>query len=151
MDRGVVVGTGGGEVSGPVVAAARAPLDVVQLQPARRPAAGHVEPARKQQQPRLVDVERRAALPERAELAVDRPPVLDIHAVARRARDPTHHLVCAHVDARTFEHGPLLVGELHLYHDIFDVTVASGARERTLDRDLDLAPRFFAPRVARRI
>jgi hypothetical protein len=33
--------------------------------------------------------------------------------------------VCAHVDARTFEHGPLLVSELHVYHDIFGVTVCA--------------------------
>jgi hypothetical protein len=82
-----------------------------------------VEPARKQQQPRLLDIERRAALGERAELTVDRLPVLDVRACAAPTLDATHRLMCAHVDARTFEHGPLLVGEPHLYHDIFDVNV----------------------------
>jgi hypothetical protein len=33
MDRGVVMGTEAGEVARPMVAAARAPLNVVQLQP----------------------------------------------------------------------------------------------------------------------
>jgi hypothetical protein len=98
-----------------------------------------VEPARKQQQPRLLDIERRAALRERAELAVDGSPVLAIRAVAPLTLDA--NLGCAHVDARTVEHGPLLVSELHLYHDIFDVTVCA-RNPRTHPR------RRFRPRAS---